>query len=109
MAYSGRHRCTDWLHDKVQGTDPTSEQINSVVGAMTCLKSGGSSERKPFDLTRGNPEQQVVPVLECEVQAYRLPRLRTLAQVNPDFAADSTTALSRATLSTLPKEEHAVT
>ena len=53
--------------------------------------------QETIDLTRGNPEQQVVLVFECDMQAY------------PDFAAGSMTALSRAALSTLPEEEHAAT
>ena len=64
--------------------------------------------RQAIDFTRGNIEQQLVPVHECEAPMHRKPQPRTLAQLDLELVAGSSTFLSRASLSTLPKDDHAV-
>ena len=58
---------------------------------------------------RGSNDGQAIPVLECEPFVYKRPSPRTLAQINPDLVAGSSSSLSRSSLSTLPSEDRGVT
>ena len=57
--------------------------------------------QQALDKASGSNDGQVIPVLECEPFVYRRPSPRTLAQINPELVAASSSSLSRSSLSTL--------